>query len=131
MRWFIKDKNQWQNFQNEILPVLKKDRSIRLTGQLSLLLLVFCFGLAIFTFGRLPAQVPLFYSLPWGEEQLAPKISLLILPLGIFFIAILNFSLIVVTFKNHFLAAKILTWLTFSLVFLTTIDLVKIILLIY
>lgn len=117
MKWFIKDKNQWQKWQKEIF--------------LCLIFLVFCFGLAIFTFGRLPAQVPLFYSLPWGEEQLAQKISLLLLPLGIFLVAFFNYLLIMTILKNHFLAVKILIWVTVSLIFLTSVDLIKIIFLIY
>lgn len=29
---------------------------------------------------KLPPQIPLWYSLPWGESQLAPKTSLFLLP---------------------------------------------------
>lgn len=39
---------------------------------------------AIF-FHRLPPVVPLWYSKPWGEDQLANPIFLLILPLGSLF----------------------------------------------
>ncbi|MBI4059054.1 hypothetical protein HY404_02310 [Candidatus Microgenomates bacterium] len=37
--------------------------------------------LIVLTSSRLPPQVPLFYSLPWGEEQLAAKTTMLAVPL--------------------------------------------------
>jgi hypothetical protein len=40
--------------------------------------------LFLFYFQKLPPLVPLYYSRPWGEEQLAPKIMLLLLPGGCF-----------------------------------------------
>lgn len=39
----------------------------------------------------LPAKLPLFYSLPWGEKQLANHLQFLILPLVLTLIIILNF----------------------------------------
>lgn len=123
MKWFIKDNKFFENF--------KSDKSIGLAAKLSFLMLILCFGVFLLTFRRLPPQVPLFYSLPWGEQQLTPTISLLLLPLGVFFITILNFLLIMTGLKNHFLAAKILTWITACLVFLTGVTLCKIIFLIY
>lgn len=36
---------------------------------------------------RLPPQIPLFYSRPWGEDQLAPKMAIFLFPttsLGVF-----------------------------------------------
>lgn len=38
----------------------------------------------------LPPQVPLFYSLAWGENQLASKTQLIILPALIFLITLAN-----------------------------------------
>ena len=37
-------------------------------------------GIVAFSLSRLPPQIPLWYSLPWGEGQLAPKIALFVLP---------------------------------------------------
>jgi hypothetical protein len=37
---------------------------------------------AVFFFRRLPPQIPLLYSLPWGEQQLSPSGILLLLPLA-------------------------------------------------
>lgn len=48
-------------------------------------------GVIILTFNDLPLQVPLFYSLPWGDGQLASKQFLFILPLFSVIILIFNF----------------------------------------
>jgi hypothetical protein len=37
--------------------------------------------LLFFKFGQLPNQVPLYYSLPWGESQLAQASTLFLLPM--------------------------------------------------
>ncbi|HRS22933.1 MAG TPA: hypothetical protein P5562_02150, partial [Candidatus Woesebacteria bacterium] len=34
-----------------------------------------------FTFSNLPTQVPLYYTLPWGESRLAPVANLFLFPL--------------------------------------------------
>lgn len=80
---------------------------------------------------NLPPELPLYYSLPWGEEQLVNPLGLLILPLSSFFIFILNFSL-----ASLFLGKKE-PWLTRILIltatifsFLSTWALIKIIFLI-
>lgn len=41
----------------------------------------------------LPARLPLFYSLAWGEGQLGTHQQFLIIPAGIILIAILNFTI--------------------------------------
>ncbi|MBI2196204.1 hypothetical protein HYU45_01185 [Candidatus Daviesbacteria bacterium] len=41
-------------------------------------------------FKFLPPKLPLFYSLPWGEEQLATPQQFLIIPASISLIALLN-----------------------------------------
>lgn len=45
----------------------------------------------IFLSFRLPPQVPLFYSQPWGEEQLASAGLLFLLPAVAFLILLINF----------------------------------------
>ncbi len=47
---------------------------------LNVLIIIISFGLIFFLYSDLPPRVPLFYSLPWGESELAGKFMLLILP---------------------------------------------------
>lgn len=44
----------------------------------------------IFFYFRLPPQVPLFYSLPWGEDQLAPSSLIFAIPGSVFLIILIN-----------------------------------------
>lgn len=44
-------------------------------------------------FKSLPAKLPLFYSAPWGEKQLATHTEFLILPASIIAITLLNFTI--------------------------------------
>lgn len=43
--------------------------------------------------GKLPPQIPIFYSKPWGEPMLGPPIALWILPAISMIISLVNFSL--------------------------------------
>lgn len=54
--------------------------------------------LNIFTFKFLPAKLPLFYSLPWGQAQLATHQQFLIIPASISAIAILN---LIISWQLH------------------------------
>lgn len=46
--------------------------------------------LIVYRFGSLPSQVPLYYSLPWGEDRLAPFSSLFLLPTFVICITLIN-----------------------------------------
>lgn len=47
--------------------------------------------LLVFFWFRLPSQIPLFYSHPWGEEQLASPPFVFLLPGGVLAIMTINF----------------------------------------
>ena len=81
----------------------------------------------VFKLNDLPAQVPLYYSLPWGESQLASATALFILPgLSLAFLFINNL-LAVFYLNTHSLMSRLL--IVFSLLFscLSLISLVQII----
>lgn len=56
----------------------------------------------------LPPMVPLYYSRPWGEEQLAQKQSLFIFPLGILFWYIVTIIFIHVQTHHYRVFAQLL-----------------------
>ena len=95
--------------------------------QWNLVLIVAQVAYLIFKFNDLPVQVPLYFSLPWGESQLANATSLFILPglsLGFLFI---NNLLAVFYLNTHSLMSRLL--IIFSLIFstLSLISLIQII----
>jgi len=83
-----------------------------------------------FKFNDLPQQVPLYYSLPWGEGQLASATSLFLLPTFSIVVLLINNLIATFFFKSISLFSRLLV--IFSLIFslLSTISLTRIILLI-
>lgn len=120
LKLFLKD-----NFNS-----LWQDKEAKASLRIALAILLFSLALLIFTWSKLPPQLPLFYSLPWGEEQLGQPILLLVPPIGCLLWGALNFFLAVFCFKQQPLASKILVWSTVILTFLSSLTLVKIIFLI-
>ena len=94
-------------------------------------LILFSFAVLGFTFKRLPPEVPMFYSFPWGQDQLGKSIYLIILPLGCLILGMINFILSFFIFPKEPLAAKILALTTCGLTFLGLLTLSRIIFLIF
>lgn len=72
----------------------------------------------LISFGFLPKKLPLFYSLPWGEEQLAIPQQLLIIPALIICISLTN---LIISWQLHqsqhfFKLTLIVTLITASLI---------------
>jgi len=120
MKLFLKDK----------FLIFSQEKEFRLTIQVAACLWGLSLIFLLLKWRGLPPQVPIFYSLPWGEEQLGNPIFLFLLPLSSLFFGILNYLLAIWSFRDYPLASKILIWLSVLITLLTTIALVKIILLI-
>jgi hypothetical protein len=72
----------------------------------------------------LPEQVPFFYSRPWGQEQLAERDFLFLIPLFSFLVFLLNYYLSFILLKKGERFLAILgngTALLFSLLGITTL----------
>lgn len=88
--------------RNEANSKLFADRFSFWAIGLCLVFIVSQLAIILALFGKLPPQVPLFYSKPWGEPILASPLFIWILPgLSILFAAV------------NFLAARLLTGETF------------------
>lgn len=77
--------------------------------------------LLFFKFNTLPSQVPFYYSLPWGESQLASASTLFILPMfSIIFLLIdhllATFFLNNIKIFSHLLVVTSLVFSAFSLI---------------
>lgn len=59
-----------------------KDRVIKISFQLASTFLLAQIIVLVVFWQQLPPQVPLFYSRPWGQEQLTNPSGLLLLPLA-------------------------------------------------
>lgn len=79
--------------------------------------------LAVF-FRKLPPVVPLFFSLPWGEEQLVSSSHLFILPFSLVVIFIFNYLLIKTLLRGQDLYIQIMMW---GLVFISILGLIALV----
>lgn len=77
---------------------------------------------------RLPPQIPLFYGLPRGEEQLTTTFGLIIPSLTSIAIILVNYGISQVLSKDYF--KRILSLASVGSVFLSTITTIKIIVLV-
>lgn len=105
---------------------MKEKRSIRLGVNIAIFFILISIFSLLFFWRKLPPQIPLFYSHPWGEDQLGQPVFLWILPGG----AILTFlgSLIVGKFlTQEKLLLQIVTWGATLFSFLSFLTLFKII----
>lgn len=93
----------------------------------NLILIIFQLGLLIFKFNSLPQQVPLYYSLPWGEGQLAAAASLFLLPTFSIIILLLNNLIATFFLKTIPLFSRLLTVFSLIFSFLSAISLTRII----
>lgn len=76
----------------------------------------------------LPPKLPLFYSLPWGEKQLANKQQLLIIPALIFLVTLCNLIFSWQLHPQQVFFKKILLFSSMLISLILTITFLKIIL---
>ena len=91
----------------------KKDNSQFL--RLNLLIIGLQLAFLIYKFNQLPPEVPLFYSLPFGEEQLATASQLFFIPIFSITIGLINTIFTVVFLPNHQLLSRLL--IIFSVIY--------------
>ena len=103
---------------------MKKSWLIILPFIISLVIIITALILSRF----LPSRLPLFYSLPWGDKELAQKLQILIIP-GIIILVTLS-NLIIswqlhssqIFFKKILLFSSVLVSLVLSITFLKIVS---------
>ena len=111
--------------------ILGQESFVRYFSLVSSLVFVLTVGLSGVFFNKLPIQIPLFYSRPWGQDQLATNVWFLFTPLflSVFFL-VLNIFLSLKVFKNFQLLKITLLVGGLLCVVLSCITVVKIIFLV-
>jgi len=79
--------------QISTLGLFWQEKFNRLIFRWNIVLIIAQLGLIFWKFNNLPDQVPLFYSLPWGESQLGSASTLFLLP---------TFSIVLLLVDNLF-----------------------------
>ena len=115
---FLEQKAAWVHIRDNWL--------IRLVGRAVLLFNVASVLAILILFTRLPPLVPLWYSRPWGTDQLASPLWLFILPVGSVLLYVINL-VISIFFTAEYLVFTQMIFLTSLLVsLLSFITLIKI-----
>lgn len=119
-----------KNPLSPFLNTINNDHVVRWSIRLSLLVLVFCTSVILWRWQKLPSQIPLYYSLPWGEAQLASPIYLAGSLVGMFLLIIGNFALALIFFRNTSFYVRLMVVGSFIFSLLFSISLVQITLLV-
>lgn len=130
-------KFKWQRNRNKLATSLNNWREgielviqnnvINTAVKLSLAVIVIGFLIIVLSWSRLPPEVPLFYSLPWGENQLADQIWLLVLPLLALGVTGFNLLVSAVVVKFDIMAAVVLNCTSVGVAVLVVITLFQIV----
>lgn len=104
-----------------------KKRDPLLLISLSPLILTLVITLTIFLLlNFLPTKLPLFYSLPWGDSQLATHQQFLIIPATITLITLLNLAISWQLHQSQIFFKKVLLFASLLVSFCLTITFIKI-----
>lgn len=84
-------------------------------------------GVLLLRFNHLPPQIPLYFSKPWGEDQLVDNWMIFLLPVLLDILYFANVSLVKRYFKENELVKKIIQYLNVFLMIAFTLIFIKII----
>ena len=74
----------------ETAEILVPDKTSRISYVYAILLVVVVSVLISMFLGKLPPEIPLYFTQPWGESRLAPKQMLYLLPFIAFVFLVIN-----------------------------------------
>lgn len=83
-------------------------------------------ALIVWQFGELPQQVPLYYSLPWGESQLVSASTLFLIPTFSIILFLVNHLFAIGFSKKNPLLSQLLIFASLVVSFFFLITLIKI-----
>lgn len=107
-----------------------EDQSVRVGILIGVVVWFLAIGLLLLNWNTLPPQIPWFYSLPWGEEQLVPKNWLIAIVVSFGGIMLLNTLLARVLGNDEELLRRILVWGGVAVEVLILLSLVRVIMVI-
>lgn len=109
---------------------LRTDPSTRYSLIITVFVQIFHFSFIILKFNSLPPELPLFYSRPWGQPQLASPKQLLLLPFFSMAVFLANLSLAALIHPQEKILGRLLIWSSLIINLMAAYNLYKIIVLI-
>lgn len=92
----------------ETAETLVPDKLGRTSYLIGLIITMVMVAVIAFLYNRLPRSIPLYYSLPWGESRVAPRIMIYLLPLMAMAFFVLNLVLGLIESKLSPLLPRVL-----------------------
>ena len=105
----------------------RHDSYVLIFLRFGILLILIQTALLLINFKNLPSEVPLFYSLPWGEKRLVDTGFLFLLPSLSLFILLINFLISKKIYDKERLLSRISLFIALTFVVLTIITLFQIV----
>lgn len=96
------------------LSSLQKDRFSFFIFLFCISILLVQVALIAVSFGRLPGEIPIFYSRPWGDEILGAPVFISILPMSGFIALFLNFLMFRLFAKDDVFLERVLSIFTLT-----------------
>lgn len=127
LQFFEKD-NSFKTAKEEFGPLLKNNQALTLL-RISLLIIIALWIFLAISYQFLPPILPLFFSKPWGEEQLVAKYFLGLIPLAVTILFIINIRIASLTIEKEKLLAFIVLLTQTVIGIISFITLTRIILL--
>jgi len=104
----------------------RQDPVVFWTSAFSLFGVIIILSTVAFTYERLPSELPLFYSLPWGEGQLVPIFQIVVLPSLTVIITLTNLLVSWHLHESQFLLKRMISIFSASLSLLITLAALRI-----
>lgn len=92
----------------EVLQNAHRNTIIRWASRLTMIFFCCSFLVILLSWNKLPSEVPLWYSKPWGQSRLADPLWLFLLPGASIFWYIINSLISIYISKNHLVFSQIL-----------------------
>jgi hypothetical protein len=102
------------------------EKNSRLAIFATIFLVLITSGTTLAFYNQMPPELPLFYSRPWGEEQLVNKQIFSLIVFSNLILTIINIRLAGVFFKKIQILSQILVWTTSLIALLNAINIFKI-----
>jgi hypothetical protein len=126
---------QLQFFQSTSLEKAKQEfdsllanSKIKQAVYSSFFLCVFAIFLPLLFIQKIPPEIPLLFSRPWGQERLVNKGTFLVFPLIIFVFLVINFRFASIFFKKQKLLSQLIIWTSLIISLFTAITVIQIML---
>lgn len=116
---------------NDSIKTILSDKGSRYALLAAIFILLFEVGLVILRFTALPPLLPLFNSLSWGDQRLAVREIIFLIPFLLLVIGMVNIILASKAYRKHALLSRMLSYNVLLCSLLSVIALIQILFLVF